>query len=35
MKLIKTKHKKDISNDKRAVSILKREVEKAKRMLSS
>ena len=35
MKVIKRKHKKDISGDKRAVQKLKREVERAKRALSS
>lgn len=35
MKLIKKKHKKDISSDSRAVQKLKREVERAKRALSS
>jgi endoplasmic reticulum chaperone BiP len=35
IKLIKKKSKKDISNDKRALQKLKREVEKAKRALSS
>lgn len=35
MKLIKKKHNKDISNDKRAIQKLKREVETAKRRLSS
>ena len=35
MKLIKRKHKKDISSDKRAVQKLKKEVERAKRALSS
>lgn len=35
MKLIKKKDNKDISNDKRAIQKLKRDVEKAKRALSS
>jgi heat shock protein 5 len=35
MKVIKRKQNKDISNDKRAIQKLKREVEKAKRALSS
>lgn len=35
MKLIKKKYNKDISTDKRAIQKLKREVEKAKRALSS
>lgn len=35
VKLIKKKHNKDISNDKRAIQKLKREVENAKRKLSS
>jgi len=35
IKLIKKKHGKDISNDKRAVMKLKKEVERAKRALSS
>ena len=35
MKLIKKKHNKDISTDKRAIQKLKREVETAKRALSS
>lgn len=35
MKLIKRKHKKDISGDKSAIQKLKREVERAKRALSS
>lgn len=35
IKLIKKKEKKDISNDKRAIQKLKREVEKSKRALSS
>lgn len=34
IKLIKRKHNKDISNDKRAIQKLKREVENAKRNLS-
>jgi len=35
IKLIKKKHNKDISNDKRAIQKLKREVEKGKRTLST
>lgn len=35
MKLVKRKHKKDISGDKAAIQKLKREVERAKRALSS
>jgi len=35
MKLMRRKHGKDISRDKRAIQKLKREVEKAKRALSS
>ena len=35
MKLIKKKENKDISTDKRAIQKLKRDVEKAKRALSS
>lgn len=35
MKVIKKKDGKDISTDKRAIQKLKREVEKAKRALSS
>merc|ERR1719277_2835995 len=35
MKVFKKKHSKDIANDKRAVQKLRREVEKAKRALSS
>lgn len=35
LKLIKKKHKKDLSKDKRAISLLKSEIEKAKRDLSS
>ncbi|EGR32269.1 hypothetical protein IMG5_090680 [Ichthyophthirius multifiliis] len=35
VKLIKKKHNKDISNDKRAIQKLKREVENAKRRLSN
>lgn len=35
MKLIKKKHGKDISADKRAIQKLKKEVEKGKRALSS
>lgn len=35
MKLIKKKDNIDISNDKRAIQKLKREVEKGKRALSS
>ena len=35
MKVIKKKNNKDISGDKRAIQKLKREVEKAKRALSS
>ena len=35
VKVIKRKHKKDISSDKRAIQKLKREVEKGKRALSS
>lgn len=35
IKLIKKKNSKDVSNDKRAIQKLKREVEKAKRALSS
>jgi heat shock protein 5 len=35
MKLIKKKHNKDISTDKRAIQKLKREVEKGKRSLST
>ena len=35
LKLIKKKHKKDLSKDNRAISLLKSEIEKAKRDLSS
>ena len=35
IKLIKKKHNKDLSNDRRAIQKLKREVEKAKRALSA
>ena len=35
LKLLKRKHSKDLSSDKRAIQKLKREVEKAKRALSS
>merc|ERR1712139_254322 len=35
MKLIQKKHSKDMSKDKRAIQKLRREVEKAKRALSS
>merc|ERR1712193_149327 len=35
MKIFKRKHKKDMSGDKRAIQKLRREVERAKRALSS
>ena len=35
MKVIKNKHKKDISTNKRSIAKLKVEVEKAKRVLST